>query len=89
MAYYNIITTFLVLINISTFWLFGSDKKRAERGDWRIPEKVLIAFSFFGGAAGACIGMRFFHHKTRKPLFSVGIPLLLVTQAVMFVYCFV
>ena len=76
----NCIWLVLLVVNLITLVLFGSDKGKAERGEWRIPERVLLIFSLAGGAAGACIGMKLFHHKTRKPLFAVGIPLMLVVQ---------
>ena len=42
----------LVVISIVTLILYGADKGRAKRGAWRISEKVLLGFSFFGGAVG-------------------------------------
>jgi uncharacterized membrane protein YsdA (DUF1294 family) len=35
------------------------------------------------GSFGALLGMFLFRHKIRKPLFFVGIPLLLIVQVVM------
>ncbi|MBR4457119.1 MAG: DUF1294 domain-containing protein [Solobacterium sp.] len=63
-------------INLAAFVLYGVDKYRAVRSAWRIPEKTLIALAAFGGGAGAYLAMRLFHHKTRKPLFAIGVPLL-------------
>lgn len=73
--------TYLVAINAVTFALFCLDKARAVRGAWRIPEKVLLGCSAIGGAAGGLLGMRIAHHKTRKPLFYLGVPAMLVAQA--------
>lgn len=53
---------------------------KARRGAWRIPESTLIGVAFLGGSFGAWAGMRYFHHKTRKKKFSVGIPLILVVE---------
>ncbi|HIY44905.1 MAG TPA: DUF1294 domain-containing protein [Candidatus Borkfalkia excrementipullorum] len=55
----------LAVISAVTFILYGADKGRAKRGAWRIPEKVLLGFSFFGGAPGGLLGMLAFRHKTR------------------------
>lgn len=55
----------LAVISAVTFILYGADKGRAKRGAWRIPEKVLLGFSFFGGALGGLLGMLAFRHKTR------------------------
>lgn len=76
------ITALLVLINVVSFCVFAVDKQKAVRGDWRIPEKVLLLLAGIGGAAGALIAMKVFHHKTRQPKFSIGIPVLLILQII-------
>ena len=55
----------LVLISLVAFLIYGIDKKRARRNEWRIREAVLLGFGFFGGAIGALLGMKAFRHKTR------------------------
>lgn len=77
----NALLAYLAAINVVTFALFCLDKARAVRGAWRIPEKVLLGCSAIGGAAGGLLGMRIAHHKTRKPLFYLGVPAMLVVQA--------
>lgn len=52
-------------ISLVAFFLYASDKAKAKRGKWRIPEKVLLGFSFFGGAVGGTLAMFLFRHKTR------------------------
>ena len=41
-----------------------------------------IAILGFGtvGSVGAILGMRFFHHKTRKAKFAIGVPVILLVQ---------
>lgn len=56
------------------------DKKRAVNQKWRIKESTLILISLIGGSVGMLFGMKIFHHKTKKKLFSVGVPLILVLQ---------
>lgn len=68
-------------INGIAFCAYGLDKRRAVRGEWRISERTLLLLAFFGGAAGAFLGMKVFHHKTRHRKFSLGVPLLLLMQA--------
>ena len=36
-----------------------------------------------GGAAGGLIAMHVFHHKTRKMVFAVGVPVMLVIHIVL------
>ena len=69
---------YLACINLFTFFLFYLDKRRARRGAWRIPEKMLLGFCAAGGAAGGLLAMHVTHHKTRKPAFKFGVPVLLM-----------
>lgn len=82
--YYMLVAVFAGIMSIITFFLFGIDKLKAKKGSYRIPEKVLIGFSFFFGAIGGILGMYFFHHKTRKVKFYVLIPLFTVLQIIFF-----
>lgn len=69
---------YILFINFITFLVFGWDKQKAKNGGWRTPERALFLLAAMGGSAGAWIGMYFFHHKTAKTRFAVGIPLLLL-----------
>ena len=53
-------------VSLITLILYGIDKLKACLGAWRIPERVLLGFSFFGGAVGGLLGMNLFRHKIRK-----------------------
>ncbi len=75
---------YLEIINIVSFALFGIDKRRARRGLWRIPEGTLILSAVAGGSIGALAGMLLFRHKTRKPRFTVGVPVILAMQIIFF-----
>lgn len=68
----------LVIINFVAFVAIWRDKRRAEKGQWRIRERTLFTFGALGGIWGMMFGMRQFRHKTKKLSF------LLVT-AVLFV----
>lgn len=59
------------VISIITFFLYGIDKWKARHRKWRIKESVLLGFAFFGGAAGAILGMAIFRHKTKHWYFRV------------------
>jgi uncharacterized membrane protein YsdA (DUF1294 family) len=63
--------------------LFGFDKVNAIKRRWRVPEIALLSGAALFGSFGALLGMFLFRHKIRKPLFFVGIPLLLIVQVVM------
>ena len=78
----KLLIVYLLLINIAAFALFGADKRKARRGDWRISEKGLFLSAVLGGSLGAMIGMRLFHHKTKHWYFVIGIPAILVLQII-------
>ncbi|MEE3488168.1 MAG: DUF1294 domain-containing protein [Bulleidia sp.] len=77
---------YLLLINLLSFALYGIDKHKAQKHAYRIPEKVLILSTVLGGGIGALLGMHVFHHKTRKPLFYIGVPVILVLEICIAVY---
>ena len=60
-----IVAIALGVMSLITFCLYGVDKSKAKRGAWRIPEKTLLSFSFFGGAVGGALAMSLFRHKTK------------------------
>ena len=66
---------YFIVINLLTFLLYGLDKYKAIRQEWRIPERALLLMAFVGGAFGALSAMRIFRHKTRKGRFKLIIPL--------------
>ncbi len=62
---------FLAFMSLVVFVMYGIDKRRAKRGEWRISEKALLSLGVLGGAAGGLLGMKFFRHKTRHTYFWV------------------
>lgn len=71
---------YLVIINAIGYLLMLVDKKKAQKGAWRIPEATLMTVAAIGGSIGALLGMYNFRHKTKHPKFTVGIPLILIAQ---------
>lgn len=71
---------YLAIINVLALLIMGSDKRRAIKDGWRIPEKTLFLLSLIGGSLGSLIGMYLFHHKTRHWYFVIGMPLILVAH---------
>ena len=74
------ILTYLLIINIIAFILYGIDKWRARNNGWRIPEATLFLVAVIGGSVGAILGMRIWHHKTRHLSFVIGLPAILLLQ---------
>lgn len=44
----------------------------------RVPEAVLVMFGVLGGAIPMYITMQLIRHKTKKPKFSVGFPIIIL-----------
>ncbi len=74
---------YLLLINALGFILMLSDKQRAKKNLWRIPEATLMTVAAVGGSLGTLAGMRIFHHKTKHLKFSLGVPLLLTAHVLL------
>ena len=68
----------VIILNLASFFLYWSDKRRARNGEWRVSEGRLLLVSFFG-PFGAYLSMRTFHHKTRKLKFLL-VPLFMLLQ---------
>lgn len=77
---------YFIFMNIFGFLIMLIDKKRAEKGKWRIPEKTLLLVSLFGGSIGTLVGMYVFHHKTKKARFFIGMPMILIFQIITVIY---
>ena len=76
---------YLLIINIIAFIMYGIDKWKAHRKQWRISEKMLLFLAVIGGSAGALAGMYIFHHKRLHNKFTFGVPLILVLQVMIFI----
>lgn len=72
---------YFAAVNLAAFVMMGADKRRAQTGQWRIPESTLMTAAVIGGGIGILAGMHVFRHKTRKPKFAVGVPVILAIQA--------
>lgn len=75
---------YLLLINIIGFLLMYSDKSKAIKKQWRISESTLISIAIAGGSVGTLLGMQFFRHKTKHTKFTLGVPIILITQLFIF-----
>ena len=51
----RVLLIYLAALNLLTYFLFWLDKRRAEKGKWRISEKELLLWSALGGWPAASI----------------------------------
>ncbi|MBR4119070.1 MAG: DUF1294 domain-containing protein [Bacteroidales bacterium] len=84
MKYQYLIVIYLVAINLYAYILYAIDKYKSKKSKWRIPEKTLITIALLGGSIGALLAMKKFRHKTKHKKFTIGVPLILIAQIVMF-----
>lgn len=80
------IIIYLIIINVIGFLAMLIDKKKAQKGAWRIPEKTLFIITLLGGGIGTIAGMYIFRHKTKKLKFTIGFPTILITEIFVSVY---
>ncbi len=67
----NDLIKYLIIINLLTFFMYGLDKFLAKKHFTRIPEIVLLFLSLIGAPLGSILGMKLFHHKTKKIKFWI------------------
>ena len=83
---HKILTIYLGVINIVTFFFFAIDKYRAVKNKSRIRIVTLLGMAFAGGSVGALLGIYLLRHKTKKNYFTVGVPLMMVMQVLVLFY---
>lgn len=76
------ILIYLLAINLIAFLAMFIDKKRAKWGKWRIKESTLFMLVLLGGGIGGIAGMYTFRHKTKKPMFKIGFPAILIIEII-------
>jgi len=76
---YKLILLGVILFwNLITFTIMKIDKRRAQKGKYRISEKKIMYYAFFFGASGAYMGLKVFKHKTQHKKFVYGLPILII-----------
>ncbi len=76
----HIILSYLIIINVVTFFTYGIDKIKAKKSKWRIRETALLGLAVLGGSIGAWLGMKIWHHKTLHKKFKYGVPAIIIIQ---------
>ena len=80
---------YLFLINVVGIYVMWSDKQKAKKDQFRIPEKTLFLVAILGGAFGTTYGMYQFHHKTKHWYFKYGMPTILALEIVILGWIFI
>ncbi|MGX9354609.1 DUF1294 domain-containing protein [Roseobacteraceae bacterium S113] len=66
------------MLNAVSFFLMVWDKVCAIRGMWRVRERTLLLWAFFGGALGTKFAQKALRHKTTKQPFANTLNVVLV-----------
>lgn len=85
MNFHPLLLLYLIIMNLVGFFIMGIDKSKAQRGQWRIPERTLFGIAMAGGSLGMRFGMYTYHHKTRHASFVIGIPVILIIQLILLI----
>ena len=83
-----VLVAYLIAADIVTLLLMLSDKHKARRGEWRIPEATLFLAALLGGALGGTVGMFLFRHKTKHIAFRLGFPFIALVQTALCIWFF-
>ncbi|NLI14178.1 DUF1294 domain-containing protein [Pelotomaculum propionicicum] len=75
---------YIIAVNLAAFLMIWYDKVLARFGKYRIPESRLLLVALVGGSVGLYLGMHLFRHKTKKPLFIIGVPVIFIAQILIF-----
>lgn len=81
-----IAASYLIIINLIAFILYGIDKIRSIRNEYRISESVLLWMARLGGGIGCWLGIKMFRHKTKHAKFRIVVPLWIVIWVVAVVF---
>ena len=66
-----LLAAWLVAINAATFVAYARDKRAAQRGARRTPERTLYVLNLAGGFVGGWLGMLVLRHKSRHASFRL------------------
>ena len=80
----SIFLAYIAIISLISVIVCIYDKKisKKNRVELRTPEKNLMLLSALGGSVAMFITMQIIRHKTKHVKFMLGIPLIIIVQAV-------
>lgn len=80
---FDFLIAYLLCISLIAVVVTIVDKLSAIAQKRRVPERVLLTLSALGGSVAMLITMLIIRHKTRKPKFMIGIPVIILLQLVL------
>lgn len=80
--YFSFIVILSCVTSLVSIFVTIHDKRMAKRDGWRVPEATLLLLSALGGSVSMLVTMLLIRHKTKHIKFMLGIPIIIVFQAV-------
>ena len=77
---------YFCVISLIAIFVTLSDKIKAKRGKWRIPEATLLLLSAFGGSFAMYLTMKLIRHKTQHKRFMLGIPIMMLFHLIVLLW---
>lgn len=68
---YPLVMVCYAIMSVLCYLSYFLDKRAAEKGLWRIPEKTLHSLELLGGWPGGLLAQRTLRHKNRKPSYQL------------------
>ena len=80
----SVILALVAIMSLVSIVVCIYDKKISKKNkvELRIPEKTLLILSALGGSVAMYITMLTIRHKTKHASFMIGIPVIIIVQAV-------
>lgn len=75
---------YVLAINIVGFIAMWYDKVMARARKYRVPESRLLLIAAAGGSVGVYLGINVFRHKVNNLIFTLGVPVILIVQIIIF-----
>ncbi|MFZ5567628.1 MAG: DUF1294 domain-containing protein [Pseudomonadota bacterium] len=69
--FFTLLIASMVLLSLLSYAVYASDKRAAQQGRRRVPERTLHLLALLGGWPGALLAQRRLRHKTAKPSFLI------------------
>ncbi len=74
---------YLIIMSIVAIAVTIYDKVIAGSGKRRVPENTLLIIAALGGSVAMYVTMQIIRHKTQHKKFMIGIPVIMVIQAIL------
>lgn len=78
-----VLVIYLLIMNLLGVVVMLTDKHKAKKHAYRVPEKTLFLVSLLGGSLGTWAGMYMFRHKTKHWYFVIGMPLIFMLHVIL------